>query len=175
MDVRGNGRRWYAVTTHPNRENLAADQIRNQGFHTFFPKQCRSVRHARKTMKRITSYFPGYLFVHLDVEADRWRSINGTFGVRSLVMQGEWPLPVPTGVIEGLKSLVDGSGFVLPPQDLQPGDKIRITDGPFNEMIGSIDRLDGKNRVRILLQMLHGQMPAVIERKHIVRRCVAHA
>ena len=156
MDAQSNGRRWYAVHTHPNRENLAEDQIKNQGFHTFFPRQRRSVRHARKTEKRITSYFPGYLFVCLDMKTDRWRSINGTLGVRSLVMQGERPLPVPKGVIEGLKLLVDASGFILSPQDLHPSEKFRAVDGLFNEMISGIDQLDRKHREHILLQMLHG-------------------
>ncbi|MEX3011480.1 transcription termination/antitermination protein NusG [Hoeflea sp. TYP-13] len=163
-------RRWYAVNTHPNRECFAADQLENQNFQAFVPKQQKTVRHARKTVKRIASFFPGYLFVSLDLQTDRWRSVNGTFGVRSLVMQGERPLPTPHGMVENLRSLVDESGFVRPPQDLKPGDAIRITNGPFAETLGNIDRLDGKNRVRVLLQMLHGRIPVVIEREYIVKR-----
>ena len=29
--------------------------------------------------------FPGYLFVSIDMEADRWRSVRSTIGVRELI------------------------------------------------------------------------------------------
>ena len=46
-------------------------------------------------------------FVVIDPEHDRWRSVNGTFGVRHLITQGNQPLPVPISVIESLKCMED--------------------------------------------------------------------
>ena len=53
--------------------------------------------------------FPRYLFVVLDLDRDRWRSVNGTFGVARLVMMaGDRPQPAPHGVVEALVALADG-------------------------------------------------------------------
>ena len=39
------------------------------------------LRHARKTEIVLCPLFPGYVFVCLDIGEQRWRAVNGTFGV----------------------------------------------------------------------------------------------
>ncbi|MCP4317497.1 MAG: transcription antiterminator NusG [Hyphomicrobiales bacterium] len=156
------GHRWYVAATLPNRENLARQQLGNQGFKTFFPKRLKTIRHARKSMNRIVSFFPGYLFVSLDLKADRWRSVNGTIGVRSLIMGRESPLAAPNGVVEQLQQMTDKDGFLRLRDELKPGDQIRILNGPMADMVGELDRLDGKHRARVLLDMLHSKVHMVV-------------
>ena len=158
------GRRWYAANTLPNREALASSQLLRQGFEVYFPKRRKTVRHARRTHERIVSFFPGYLFVSMDLSVDRWRSVNGTIGVRALVMDSERPLPVPAGIVENLREMTDELGFLHRVEKLQPGDRVKVLDGPLADMIGTIERLDGNHRARVLLEMLHGKIPAVLER-----------
>ncbi len=162
MDVLSDSSRWYVVATLPHREKVAAEQLNNQDFKTYFPQRLKTVRHARKRFNRIVSYFPGYIFVSFDLNTDQWRSVNGTFGVRSLLMGGEHPLAVPRGVIENLREMTDQAGFLKPVETLQPGDGVQVLTGPMADMIGKIDRLDGKHRARVLLDMLHGKMPLVV-------------
>ena len=38
-------------------------------------------RHARKIDVVLAPFFPGYLFVQLDLQRDQWRSVNGTYGL----------------------------------------------------------------------------------------------
>jgi len=45
-----------------------------------------------------SSFFPRYLFVVLDLERDRRRSVNGTFAVSWLGMCSDLPKPAPCGV-----------------------------------------------------------------------------
>src|SRR5262245_64991181 len=91
------GERWYVVHTLPLGEARAQSQLENQSFLTFLPKRQKTVRHARKLTSVLAPFFPRYLFVALDLTRDQWRSVNGTFGVARLVMQGEQPAPVPRG------------------------------------------------------------------------------
>ena len=154
--------RWYVAATLPNREKLAESQLANQKFTTFFPRRHKTVRHARKNQNRVVSFFPGYLFVALDLKNTRWRSVNGTIGVKSLIMGGERPLPVPEGVVEHLQQMTDEDGFLKLRDELKPGDRIRVLNGPMADMIGEIDRLDGKHRARILLDLLHSKMHTVV-------------
>src|SRR4051812_39404495 len=71
------GRRWYVVKSQPRRELFAAEQMQNQGFAVFLPKLVRTLRHARRVSTGFGALFPNYLFVDLDIERERWRSING--------------------------------------------------------------------------------------------------
>jgi transcription elongation factor/antiterminator RfaH len=153
--------RWYPVQTQPQRERLAAQQLENQGYAVFFPRRRRVVRHARRIETRETSYFPGYIFVRLDLAQDHWRSVNGTLGVRSLVMFGGSPASVPTAFVDFLRSCADENGCLAVRGHFAPGDKVRINAGPFADVVGLIDRLEGGARIRILLELASGSLPVV--------------
>src|SRR5690349_20642365 len=75
------GRRWYAVQCLSNREGGAAAHLENQNFPVFLPRRRKTCRHARRIETVLVPFFPGYLFVTLDLSKDRWRSVNGTYGV----------------------------------------------------------------------------------------------
>ena len=79
------GERWFVAQTLCHREQLAHFHLGAQGFRRFLPRFRKTVRHARSLREVITPVFPGYIFIVLNPERDRWRSINGTFGVARLV------------------------------------------------------------------------------------------
>lgn len=159
--------RWYAVHTQPHRELRAKDQLENQGYEVFLPRRLKTVRHARKLTNVAAPFFPRYLFIRLNLARHRWRSVNGTFGVNSLVMQGELPHPVPRGVVEAMVASVDAKGFLCLQENLQPGTQVRLAAGPFAEQLGTLDRLDDSGRVRVLLEIMGGTVPVHIERKFV--------
>jgi len=159
--------RWYAAHTQPHREVRAKDQLENQGYEVFLPRRLKTVRHARKLTNVPAPFFPRYLFIRLNLTQHRWRSVNGTFGVTSLVMQGELPHPVPRGVVEAMIASVDAKGFLYLQETLQPGTQVRLAAGPFSEQLGTLDRLDDSGRVRVLLEIMGGTVPVHIERKFV--------
>lgn len=148
----------------PRQEARAEFQLLLQGFPVFLPRMTKTVRHARKlrTVKGVV--FPTYMFVVLDPGRDHWRSVNGTFGVASLIMAGETPQPVPFGVVEQLLDCADDDGLVCLDRDLREGQSVRVASGPFANAFGRLDRLDGNGRVRVLLEIMGGKVPAVMER-----------
>jgi transcriptional antiterminator RfaH len=159
------GPRWFAVHSLPHREAGAQQQLENQGFHTFLPRGRKIRRHARKLETILAAIFPRYLFVVLDLDRDRWLSVNGTFGVSRLVMMaGERPQPVPHGVVEALIALTDGQGVLRLDEGgrLVVGQKARILAGPFAERIGLLQRLDGNGRVRLLLDIMGGRIEVTL-------------
>jgi transcriptional antiterminator RfaH len=158
------GVRWYLVRALTGREAFAVEQLERQGFVTFLPKQPKTIRHARRLSVRLAAYFPGYLFVQLDLTRQRWRSINGTLGVSHLVGAGERPAPVPKGVVEALAAAADARG-VLEGPPLQAGQQVRIIAGAFADKLAVIERLDEAGRVRVLLDIVSGQVPVTIGRE----------
>jgi transcriptional antiterminator RfaH len=162
------GNRWYVVYSQPHQEFRSQTQLAAQGFHTFLPRYRKTVRHARKLMTVNAPFFNRYLFVALDLSCDQWRSVNGTFGVTSLITDGAFPIPVPQGVIESLINISDADGFVNLGDALQVGERVKVLTGPFADLIGELVRLDGARRAQVLLQLLGGVVPVSIDRGHLV-------
>ena len=163
LHLRG-GERWFVAQTLHHREKLAALHLGNQGFRSFLPRFRKTVRHARQLRAVIAPVFPGYIFIILDIERDRWRSINGTFGVARLVSAQGRPIPVPSGIVEAMIAASDPSGVVRLGGELRPGQAVRVVAGPFAGGFGVLERLDGKGRVRVLLKIMGGETPLVMDR-----------
>jgi transcription antitermination factor NusG len=160
------GERWYAVHTLSFAEKRAQVQLENQQFRTFMPKRLKTVRHARKLSTIVAPFFPRYLFIVLDLGRDRWRSVNGTFGVANLVMGGELPCPAPAGIVESMQALADASGVLDLRADLKVGAPVRLAAGPFAEQLAVLDRMDDSGRIRVLLDMLGRKVPVLLDRVH---------
>ena len=80
------GARWYAFHTLPRAEGVAEAHLLRQGFEVFVPRVLVTRRHARKLETVKVAFFPRYGFVRLDLDRHRWRSVNGTTGIASLVI-----------------------------------------------------------------------------------------
>ena len=159
--------RWYAVHTLPNRELRATQQLENQRFRIFLPKRLKTISHARKLSTIVAPFFPRYLFLELDLAQHRWRSVNGTFGVANLVMQGDTPHPVPVGIVETLIASTDERGLLRFEHELKVGSPVRLLAGPFAEQLGVLDRLNDSGRVRVLLEIMGGGVRVQIRREFV--------
>ena len=160
--------RWYACHCLSHRESAAANHLRNQQFAVFLPRRRKTRRHARKIDSVLVPLFPGYIFVELNLSYDPWRSVNGTYGVASLIMHGDFPLPVPIGVVEQLLASSDEHGVVAWKPELKPNQIVRVCDGIFTDLVGTLDRLDGTERVRVLLDIMGGKFSAILPRDSVV-------
>jgi transcriptional antiterminator RfaH len=164
MSAEEDRRRWYLVRANGGREVTAEQHLRRQAFTTFLPKQLKTIRHARSLRVVLGAYFPGYLFVRLDLHRDRWRSVNGTTGVAHLVGRGESPAPVPRGVVEAMAAATDHRQVLTGPA-LRAGQSVRVVAGAFADQLAVIERLDEAGRVRVLLEIVGAQVPVTIDRE----------
>ena len=164
----GSGERWYVAMTAPRKERLAATQLDNQLYRSFLPLQLETRRHARKFTTVLAPVFPRYIFVILDLERQRWRSVNGTFGVQRLITDGERPLAVAPGIVETLVQSSDRRGALIYKADgLAIGDQVKLVSGPFAGSLGILQRLDGAGRVQILLALLGGPVKVTAAREMV--------
>lgn len=162
---------WVAVCTQPNREMLAIDNLRRQGYETYCPMFSRVRRHARKTETVKRPLFPGYVFVSLDRVVQGVRSIHSTFGVRHMVQFGDVPARMPEQFIHELKSSeVDG---VIPPPPLEDalpqGSTVLIKDGVFKDLMATVLSCPTQDRVIVLLNILKRNVQAGMPAEFIER------
>jgi transcription elongation factor/antiterminator RfaH len=156
--------RWFLVHTQPKSERKAELHLGAQGFRTYLPQIDKTVRHARKLNTVRAPLFPGYLFIILDLGRDRWLSVRSTIGVsRLFTTQDGRPVPVPVGIVESLIERSEGSVTRLD-IDLAKGQQVRILTGPFAELVGTLERLDGRGRVQVLLELMGTAVPVTLHR-----------
>lgn len=148
-------KRWYVAHTRPQAEARAREHLVHQGFEAWLPEYLRKRRHARRTDEVRRPLFPRYLFVRLDLDAQRWRAVLGTVGVQHLV-GGDPPTPIADQVIAALKARVDEEGLVpvSPALSLQAGDAVRIAEGPLADLEGVFLDIDERDRIAILLKLM---------------------
>jgi transcriptional antiterminator RfaH len=159
--------RWYVIQSQPHREALAEEHLRRQNFRAFLPLQMKNVRHARKLSVVRAPLFPRYLFVVIDLAVDRWRCINSTYGVTSLVMAEGRPLPLPHGLVETFIRSTNEKGLVCFDDQLKPGQPIRLKAGPFANEMGVLARVDSAGRVELLMQILNGEVRLNVHREWV--------
>ncbi len=154
INDRSAGERWHVVYTQPRAESRAIIHLERQGYRVFCPRYRKTVRHAHTATSILAPLFPNYLFLRLDVSCDAWHSVNGTRGVVRLFTQGETPQPVPHGIVEALQARMSANGALEWEPTFKIGQAVRIADGPFANLVGTLEHLDAAGRVRVLLDLL---------------------
>jgi transcriptional antiterminator RfaH len=156
---------WYVVQTQINAEAKAARNLVHQGFEIYLPRYLKRRSHARRIENVAAPLFPRYMFVRIDVATQRWRSVQSTYGVSHLVLNGSDPAQVAGQVIEALRAREDSSGYVT--LDHRPkfaiGEKVRVLAGVFAENLGLFDGMADRDRVAILLELLGRKVRVSLE------------
>ncbi|WP_408586758.1 transcription termination/antitermination protein NusG [Novosphingobium sp.] len=150
---------WYVAVTQPRRESMAIENLRRQNFPTFFPRVPQGA--ARSRSVALAPLFPGYVFVSFCRETHRWQSINGTVGVRTLLgRESRGPARVPRATMDALFSRCPQGVWDSAVGTLQRGDPVKVVSGPLAGASARFDEFLPRERVRILLQCLGGEVEA---------------
>jgi transcriptional antiterminator RfaH len=165
MSMIEDGARWYVVQTQVNAEIKAAQNLLRQGFGVYLPRYLKRRSHARKIEKVAAPLFPRYLFVSIDIAVQRWRSIQSTYGISHLVLNGSEPAPVAEAVINSLRGREDANGLIKldPCPKFAIGEKVRVLAGVFAENFGLFDGMADRDRIAILLELLGRKVRVSIE------------
>lgn len=161
-------RNWFVVATQPNRENVATAHLLNQGFEVFLPARRSTLRRNRRLETGRSPLFPGYLFVSFDGSPASVRSINGTRGVKYLLLSGKSPSPLPDGFVDTLLANLHDDGTVSHRLVMNPGDRIQIASGPLVHQIGELLNMDERGRVKVLLELLSGKVAVATEAANLL-------
>jgi transcriptional antiterminator RfaH len=156
---------WFVAQTQVNAEAKAARNLLQQGFEIYLPCYLKRRCHARKIDEVAAPLFPRYIFVRIDLATQRWRSIQSTLGVASLVLNGAEPAVVPPQVLGSLRAREDEGGYIKLDQrpKFAPGDRVRVIAGAFAENFALFEGLADRDRVLVLLEMLGRKVCVAIE------------
>lgn len=155
---------WHALRSKPRKEEVVYRQMLNHNIEVYYPRI--RVHPVNPRAKKIQPYFPGYLFVHVDVEdlgLSYFQWMPHTLG---LVCFGDEAAIVPDHLITELKKRVKeiteaGGEFF---DGLKSGEPVYIRQGPFAGYEAIFDtHISGTERVRVLLKLLSDQRQIPME------------
>jgi transcriptional antiterminator RfaH len=162
---------WYTLRSKPNKEDFLASQLQANGFMIFYPRLRVAVVNPRA--RKLRPYFPGYMFVHVDLARVNISDLKWMPGGTGLVSFGGEPSPVPEALIAAIQRRVDelNVSTTQAVTDLHPGDPVILQAGPFAGYEAIFDgRISGQDRVRVLLNFLQKRrVPLEVESNHISR------
>ena len=146
---------WYALRVKPHKERSVYRLLKAREVEVFFPSVAVNPVNPRAAKER--PYFPGYMFIRVDMEAAGQNSFNWLPGAHGVVAFGEEPAVVPENLVyeirRRLAEIKATGGLAL--DGLQKGDRVRITSGPFAGYEAIFDiRIPGQERVQLLLAFL---------------------
>jgi transcriptional antiterminator RfaH len=155
---------WYALRSKSRKEEVVWRQVRNQGFDIFYPRL--KVQPVNPRARKMKPYFPGYMFVNVDIEQVGLSAFQWMPHALGIVCFGDEPAIVPENLVYAIKRRVEeiseAGGELF--DGLQKGDSVVISDGPCAGYEAIFDaRVPGSERVRVLLQLLNSQRQVPLE------------
>ena len=88
------------------------------------------------------------------VAFDQWNLRRGPSGYRRRP-----PVTGTSGLVEAMIERTDTVGETHLSYPFSLGQSVRVTTGPFAQLVGTLDRLDAGGRVRVLLDIMGGTIP----------------
>ncbi len=149
---------WYVLRSKPNKEAALCKEVLARGLQSFYP--CLYVKPVNPRSRTTRPYFPGYLFVRVQLDAVGQGFFSRIPQSQGLIAFGGEPSEVPDGLVQAIHKRVDeiNSAGGVQLVNIQKGDLVQIQEGPFAGYRGIFDAsLAGNERVRVLLKLLKDQ------------------
>ena len=148
-------KQWYALRIKSRKERTVFERLESKDIEVYFPVM--RVKPKNPRAAKTKPYFPGYMFINVDLEQVGANTLNWMPGTLGLVSFDDNPASVPENLIlelkERLAEIEAQGGLEL--DGLKKGDRVRIIEGPFAGYEAIFDmRLPGKDRIQVLLAFL---------------------
>jgi len=171
-DTENKKARWYVVHTYSGHENKVAETLKqradtlnltHQILKVLIPTQekIQIKRGQRKTVRE--KIFPGYMLVYLELTDNAWLAVRTTQGVTGFVGIGNKPTPLPKHEVETIQKYIS-QGAPQYKAEYVEGEAVKITDGPFNEFLGTVQSIDeDKGKVEVLVSIFGRETPVELD------------
>lgn len=166
---------WYVVQAYSGFEDQVKialkERVIQHGMEDSFgdilvPKE--EVVEMREGKKRTTErkFFPGYVLVQMKMNNDTWHMVKAMPRVLGFV-GGTSDKPAPISDAEAdlmLQRLQDGADKPTPKVIFEPGEIIRVIEGPFKDFNGVVEEVNyEKNRLRVSVLIFGRSTPVDLE------------
>jgi transcriptional antiterminator NusG len=167
--------RWYVIHAYSNFENKVKrsleERVQRDGLEHKFGKiivPTEEVVEMREGQKRKSErkFFPGYVLVQMEMDDETWHLVKEVPKVLGFI-GGSSDKPAPITDAEAnaiLHRVEEGVDKPRPKVLFEPGEVVRVTDGPFNDFNGVVEQVNyEKNKLRVAVQILGRSTPVELD------------
>ena len=165
-------KKWYVVNTYSGHESKVKEKLEMRAesmdmkdyiYRVIVPEETVVENKDGKEVSKVKKLFPGYILVEMVMSDEAWFIVRNTPGVTGFIgSSGKGAKPTPLQPYE-VDNILNSMGIsrIDVSNDLKEGDTIKIIDGPFVGMTGTIESIDSENKVVNALIDLFGQETSV--------------
>ena len=111
-------------------------------------------------------FFPGYVLVHMEMTDDTWHLVKDVPKVMGFIGgTGDRPAPISNKEADDiLQRVQEGVEKPRPKVLFEPGEVVRVIDGPFNDFNGVVEDVDyEKSRLKVSVLIFGRSTPVDLE------------
>jgi transcriptional antiterminator NusG len=111
-------------------------------------------------------FFPGYVLVEMEMTDDTWHLVKDVPKVMGFIGgTAERPAPISEKEADAiLNRLQEGADKPRPKVLFEPGEMVRVVDGPFNDFNGVVEDVDyDKSRLKVAVLIFGRSTPVELE------------
>ena len=173
--------KWYAIQTYAGSERSVknaietmAEQLGLQDKIEEIVVPTEDVIEVKNGKKKITerSLYPGYVFAKMDLDTDLWHRIQSLPKVSRFIGESKKPTPLSEKDVKNILDKVENRAAPKPKISFEPGEMVRIVDGPFANFTGMVEEYDmehGKLKLNVSIfgrstpvEILYSQVEKII-------------
>ncbi|MCW8128583.1 transcription termination/antitermination protein NusG [Microbulbifer halophilus] len=166
---------WYVVQAYSGYEKRVASSLKerielHEMDHLFgevlVPTEEVVEMRAGQKRKSERKFFPGYVLVEMELSDDTWHLVKETPRVLGFIGgKADKPAPITDREAQAILNRIDDSVDKPRPKTLfEPGEMVRVTDGPFNDFNGVVEEVNyEKSRLRVAVLIFGRSTPVELE------------
>ena len=167
--------RWYVVHAYSGFEaqvkRSLEDRIKRAGMEELFgavlvPTEEVVEMKGGQQRKSERKFFPGYVLVKMEMTDETWHLVKSAPKVMGFIGgTGDKPAPIPDKQVDAiLQRVEEGVEKPRPKVLYEPGEVVRVTDGPFNDFNGVVEEVDyEKSRLKVSVLIFGRSTPVDLE------------
>jgi transcriptional antiterminator NusG len=167
--------RWYVVHAYSGYEKQVMrtlqERIELSGFGERFgdvivPSEEVVEMRGGKKRRSERKFFPGYVLVEMELDDDTWHLIKETPRVMGFIGgKADKPAPLTEQEADSILQRVQvGSEQATPKTVFEPGEMVRVVDGPFNDFSGVVEEVNyEKNRLQVAVTIFGRSTPVELD------------
>jgi len=167
--------RWYVVHAYSGYENKVkkglSEYIERAGLEDSFGQilvPSEEVVEIREGKKRTSErkFFPGYVLVQMEMNEDTWHLVKSVPQVMGFIGgTSDRPAPISQKEVDRiLQKVEEGVDKPKPKVIYEPGEMVRVVDGPFNDFEAVVEGVDyDKNKLQVSVLIFGRSTPVELE------------
>jgi transcriptional antiterminator NusG len=168
-------KRWYVVHAFSGyekkvqtalRERIDLAEMQDQFGEILVPTEEVVEMRAGQKRKSERKFFPGYVLVEMELNDDSWHLVKETPRVMGFIGgKADKPAPITQKEADTILQRIEDSGEAPKPKTLfEPGEMVRVTDGPFNDFNGVVEEVNyEKSRIQVSVLIFGRSTPVELE------------